>query len=321
MLPPAVPPPAVPAAAGLDGAARQNIVLELARQLEREYLIAAEGAQLATLLRRRAAEKAYERLTSPPALVQRLQQDLQSISSSSHLHVFFSAEPPPVPPPPGGAPPPELVAKLREQELEGGILEKKVLPGNIGYLALWGVPVLEVVRDDIAEAFASLHGTAALILDNRQNKGGDPRTAALYLSYLLAGPSVVYMRVVGRDGAVLQELSTTDLGPLGYGREKPVYVLTSRETYSGGEGLSYHLQAARRAVVIGEQTAGGGRRGKIVSLGHDLYAMIPNAQGRSAFTGRDWEGVGVQPDVLVPASAALAEAQRLAAARLQPGRR
>lgn len=313
--------PLPPSAARLDSAARQSIVLELARQLEREHLLAEEAAELATWLRQRLAEHAYDPLTSPAALAQRLNQDLQSRSSSSHQHVFFSAEPPPIPPPPGAAPPPQLIAKLREQKLEGGILEKKILPGNIGYLALWGVPVLEVVRDDIAAAFAELHGTAALILDNRQNKGGDPRTAALYLSYLLSGPSVVYLRVVGRDGNVLQELSTTDLGPLGYGREKPVYVLTSRETYSGGEALAYHLQAARRAVVIGEKTGGGGRRGKIVSLGHELYAMIPNTQGRSAFTDRDWEGVGVQPDVLVPAAQAVAEAQRRATAQVQQAAR
>jgi C-terminal processing protease CtpA/Prc len=249
-----------------------------------------------------------------------LEEDLRATSSDAHLHVFFSIDPPPSPPPPGGTPPRALVAELRRKDLHGGILERKVLPGNIGYLALWGVPMVEVSRDDIAEAFAFLHGTAALILDNRQNRGGDPHTVALYLSYLTEGPAVVYNQLIGRDDVVLEEFKTSDLGPLSYGQQKPVYVLTSQETFSGGEGLSYHLQALKRAVVIGERTRGGGRRSEIISLGRNLYASIPFAQGRSPFTGRNWEGVGVQPDVMVPAAEALSAAQRAATAALKPSR-
>jgi C-terminal processing protease CtpA/Prc len=157
-------------------------------------------------------------------------------------------------------------------------------------------------------------------LDNRRNRGGDPHTVGLYLSYLTEGPPVVYNRLIGRDDVVLEELSTSELGALGYGAQKPVYVLTSRETFSGGEALSYHLQALKRAVVVGEKTRGGGRRPEIISLGHGLYAAVPFGQGRSPFTGRNWEGVGVQPDVLVPAADALSAAQRAATARLQQSR-
>lgn len=301
----------------LDADARQQIVDELAGNLEAKYLIPEDGARMAANLRERLAAHAYDRMTKPGTLAQMLEGDLRAMSSDAHLNVFFSTDPPPSPPPPGSAPSPALVAELRKKDMHGGIEDMKILPGNVGYLALWGVPMVEVSRDDIAAAFAFLHETAALILDNRRNRGGDPHTVGLYLSYLTEGPPVVYNRLIGRDDVVLEELATSDLGSLSYGRQKPVYVLTSRETFSGGEALSYHLQALKRAVVIGEKTRGGGRRPDIVVLGHDVYAAIPFGQGRSPFTGRNWEGVGVQPDVLVPAADALAAAQRAVMTRLQ----
>jgi hypothetical protein len=301
----------------LDADACQQIVDELARNLEAQYLIPTDGARMAALLRKRLAAHAYDALTEPGALAQMLEGDLRTMSSDAHLNVFFSTDPPPTPPPPGSTPSPTRVAELRKKDMHGGIEEVKILPGNIGYLALWGVPMVEVSRDDIAKAFALLHGTAALILDNRRNRGGDPHTVGLYLSYLTEGPPVVYNRLIGRDGVVLEELETSDLGVLSYGGQKPVYVLTSRETFSGGEALSYHLQELKRAVVIGEKTRGGARKPEIDPLGHSLYAMIPIAQARSPFSGGNWEGVGVQPDVLVSAADALSAAQQAVTARLQ----
>jgi len=40
-----------------------------------------------------------------------------------------------------------------------------------------------------------------------------------------------------------------------------VFVLTSPGTFSGGEELSYDLQALKRAVIVGEVTGGGANPG------------------------------------------------------------
>lgn len=289
-----------------DAGARRDVVERLARELEAVYVAPELGAKLGASLREKLQSDAYVKATSAAMLAALLTGELQAASKDKHLMVFSSAEPPPTPM--AGPPPPELVEELRKAH--GGIEKVEILEGNVGYLALWGVPILEGAREAVADAFALLHDTRALILDNRRNKGGDPRTVALYLSYLTEGEPFVFNEIHWREGARVEEYATTDLGPLSYGAHKPVYVLASPVTFSGGEGLTYHLQAMKRAVVVGEVTAGGARRAQSRSLGHDFYAMIPHAEARSTITGRNWEGVGVQPDIRVASEQALEEALR-----------
>lgn len=81
---------------------------------------------------------------------------------------------------------------------------------------------------------------------------------------------------------------------------------------SAGEAFAYDLQALKRGRVIGEITAGGANPGMDHRLTEPFSAFIPFGQVISAITGANWEGVGIRPDRMAPASAALTTAQRLA---------
>jgi FtsP/CotA-like multicopper oxidase with cupredoxin domain len=95
-----------------------------------------------------------------------------------------------------------------------------------------------------------------------------------------------------------------------------VFVLTSPETFSGGEELAYDLQTFKRGMVVGEVTGGGANPGGPESLGHQFVVNMPSGQAVNPVTGGSWEGVGVRPDVAVPAPQALSNAHRLAVQRL-----
>lgn len=109
----------------------------------------------------------------------------------------------------------------------------------------------------------------------------------------------------------LRELAGKRFGP-----KKPVYVLVSKSTFSGGEELAYDLQSLHRAKVVGETTAGGAH----ASDGHVLDAQfriaVPDEIAINPVTKKNWERAGVVPDVAVPAEAALEEAHRRALADL-----
>ena len=83
---------------------------------------------------------------------------------------------------------------------------------------------------------------------------------------------------------------------------------------SGGEALAYDLQALGRAVVVGETTRGGAHPSIMVPLTEQIELRLPVARPINAVTGGNWEGVGVQPDIAVPAADALDGACRAALA-------
>jgi C-terminal processing protease CtpA/Prc len=96
----------------------------------------------------------------------------------------------------------------------------------------------------------------------------------------------------------------------------PVYILTSHGTFSAGENFAYVLQAAKRATVVGEVTAGAANIGRLHRIDKRFEIWIPDARPISTFTGTNWEGKGVIPDVKVPGWEALNVARMLAAQAL-----
>jgi len=256
------------------------VIATLTQHLTDDYAFAEVGARLAQTLRERQAKGAYASVTTASTFSRQLTQELQDVSKDRHLRVLFRPGAPFAPGPPtpekaaGSAPAREL------PPLDGAIHRIEVLPGNIGYLEMYGVPPLPLARGAIDAAFAFLHHTDGLILDCRGNGGGDPNTVAYYLSYLTEGAPFVVNTFHGRDGGV-HEFATRDLGQLGYGELKPVWVLISARTFSGGEELAYDLQALRRARVVGEVTGGGANPARPVPLADGFVATIPFHPSRS----------------------------------------
>ena len=214
-----------------------------------------------------------------------------------------------------GPPSSEMLAKMRK--LNGAIPNVEILDGNIGYMRVNGMPPPNVSGDAIAAAFAFLRNTDALIIDLRANGGGEPKTVALYLSYVSEGASYVTRYIHWRKNEYIEEFKTTDLGKLAYGAKKPIFALTSHRTFSGVEGFAYDLQAFKRGVIIGETTAGGAHPGGFQSLGHGFMTFMPTGYAVNPVTNSNWEGVGVKPDFEVPAGHAFIKAEILAVESLK----
>ncbi len=100
------------------------------------------------------------------------------------------------------------------------------------------------------------------------------------------------------------------LGP--WLNDKPLYILISKKTFSGGEGFAYDMQARKRAVIIGEQTDGGAHPGASYRLHPHFEVFIPIGNPIHPITGKNWEGVGIAPDTLVSAEFALKAAHKMA---------
>ena len=297
----------------LDAAKREEIVNDLASKLISDYAVEETGSKMAAALREKLESNAYDNVTSVNEFARILMEDLRAVSHDKHLRMMFSARPLPKAAP--GPPPPAAIERMRK--MNGAINKLEILDGNIGYMRVNGVPVLAASKDAISAAFAFLHNTDALILDNRGNGGGDPNTVAWYMSYLSEGAPYVVNTFHHRKENRVEEFKTTDLGELSYGAKKPVYVLTSPNTFSGGEELTYNIQVSKRGVIVGAVTGGGANPTTMVQLVHQFQASIPFGYAVNPITGSNWEGTGVKPDVEVPPEQALTEAHLLAVNQLR----
>jgi hypothetical protein len=304
----AQPPPGIQ----IDERVRKDVLNSLAQELEARYVFPDMAKKLAAAVKAKQKARAYEKVTAAPELARALTEDLLSVGHDKHLRVIFNRSPMPSRPP--GPLPPQMLAELRKGN--GAIPKLEILEGNVGYMRVNGVPEVDVAGPAVAATFAFLHNTDALIIDDRGNGGGDPNTVAVYVSYLSEGEPFVVNTFHWREGGRVEEFKTTELGDLAYGARKPVFVLTSPMTFSGGEELAYDLQALKRAVIVGEVTGGGANPVTLVGLGHQFAVTIPYATPINPITGSNWEQTGVSPDIRVSASAALSRAHALAIDRL-----
>jgi C-terminal processing protease CtpA/Prc len=90
-----------------------------------------------------------------------------------------------------------------------------------------------------------------------------------------------------------------------YGEARPVFILTSRDTFSAAEDFAYAMQTRKRATIVGEVTRGGAHPVAPARLDTHFMVAIPVAESISTITHSNWEGVGVQPDIVARSRDAL----------------
>ncbi|MCX7000397.1 MAG: S41 family peptidase [Candidatus Sumerlaeota bacterium] len=183
----------------------------------------------------------------------------------------------------------------------------KVLDSNIGYVALRSFEDETVVKS-FDKSFDAIVRTDALILDVRENGGGDSGIGWNILGYLTE-KTFKTSRWRGRDYLpVWRAWEGTEFvwdGEPARERKpngkrlyaKPVVVLTSGETFSAGEDFCVVFDYMKRGKIIGEPTAG--------STGQPLSFDLPGGGSarvcvkRDSYPdGREFVGIGIKPDIL-----------------------
>ena len=200
----------------------------------------------ATAGRRRVRE--YQ--TTADGLAAQLTRDLGAESHDKHLAVAAVRQPASTAPRP-----PEASRADGVRRTNAGVQRVEILAGNVGYLNLSYFWRLEEAREVLADAMRLLRRADALIIDMRQNGGGSPATLALVVGYLLDQDGVPLFDITFRSGD-REAYATPSPAPAERDGRRPVFVLTSRRTFSAGEGFAFLLQERGRVVVVGERTAG-----------------------------------------------------------------
>jgi len=88
-------------------------------------------------------------------------------------------------------------------------------------------------------------------------------------------------------------------------RKAKVYLLVSNRTGSAAEHFALAVKSSHRGTLIGEATAGANHFGRPEPLNEHFAVWMPVGRTFDIKTGKDWEGVGVAPDVAVDPKQAL----------------
>ena len=302
-----------------------SITRDLAGLVAERYVFPGLAAEISRFLEDGLAEDRHAAVPDEQALATALTQDLQSLNGDKHLRLLYSVAE--LPGPAGQAEHGDEAAELAAmtayaERTAGGVARAERLEGNVGYLDLRPLLFPPVVAGEaVAAAMTLIAPAEVLLLDLRRCLGGSPDMVAMVCSYLFGDEPVHLMDLIDRpaaDGtAAVRQSWTMPFTPgRRFGPDKPVFVLTSGTTFSGGEELSYDLQQLGRAIVVGERTRGGAHPVERFPIRPHLQATIPVARAHSPASGGNWEGTGVLPDVQVPAGEALGVAYQRALAHV-----
>jgi carboxyl-terminal processing protease len=173
---------------------------------------------------------------------------------------------------------------------------------GIGYLliAAWNQ---ELDPDVVGGAITELADTEAMVVDVRPNSGGDESLALRIAAWFVEGTRT-YAKNRYRTGP-----GKHDFGPVfdrritGHGPDRhygrPIAVFTSRCVMSSNESFVLMLRQARDCTVVGQPTFGSSGNPKPHVLANGVTAVVPSWVDLLP-DGSPFEGIGIQPDVLVP---------------------
>jgi retinol-binding protein 3 len=299
----------------VDGPLRQKLVDNIIRELHAKYVAPEKVKGIETHLRTKLQSGAYDKSTTPNQFASALTTDLRTASKDLHLFVTYDpgleAQLIAAPATPSFElqelpPTAEQLTRLREANYNFRKLE--IMTGNVGYLDLRTFVDLNLSKDTAVAAMNFLANTDAVIIDLRHNPGGFINLEIFLISYFYGFDPVELLSRYHREGEVTIRDWTLREVPGKRLQHTALYVLTSRETGSAGEGFSFILQQRRRARIIGEKTSGAGYGNKETPIGNGFVFYVSTFRQFDPRTGRGWQEVGVEPDIAVPAERALSVA-------------
>ncbi|HUE79066.1 MAG TPA: S41 family peptidase [Sphingomicrobium sp.] len=298
-----------PATARIDGEAA---AAEVRRALARNYVLPEVRPKLDAALAKGLAEGRYN-VSDPAELVQRINADLAAVTPDKHLGLQYdpagAASLAAQPPGAGADDAPPTAEDIRTaQRGNHGIVEMKLLPGNIRYLNsngfVWAGATSAEAYDG---AMRFLRDGDAAIIDLRHNGGGSPDAVQYMISHFVEANRPLVTFHMGAEG--VSRLSSLATLPAGRMVGKPLYVLTSGMTASAAEEFTGHVAGYKLGEIIGDTTAGAGFRNEFFPIPGGFTLSVSVGRAVLVSTGKDWEAVGIAPTTKVEAGKALELAQ------------
>jgi len=295
---------------------KAETIKSLSQLVQQKYVSTTIATKMAHYITNQFKHNAYAHIKNPTRFAAKLTSDLRAIHNDLHLFVIFD---------PKGAHDLKktydkrhisVAAKKQQQAMlkwnNYGFNAVRILPGNIAYIDYRRFVSEAASKNTIAAVMQFVCNANAIIFDLRGNRGGDSKTVQLLCSYLFGNKPVHLNNQYTRYTHTTQQFWTLKQIDGKRMPNVPVFILTSPMTFSGAEEFTYDLQSLKRAVVVGQRTAGGAHAAQVFPINNWFVALLPIHEAINPVTKTNWEGTGVIPNVAVAANKALSVAHILA---------
>lgn len=263
---------------------KKETIQNFSSLLKERYVDEKLGTEVAKTLTSLEQQGYFNQATTPEVFASLIQEKAQKITKDKHLYI-------------------RARKKKAKQKSTNKVVPKKssakMLPGEIGYIYLSSFMVDNSTIDDLILKVLS---SKSLIIDLRNNGGGSPDKVK-HLSNYFFDKSTHLNTLYWRKGNQYNEYWTAEIAEKRLNKI-PIYLLTSKKTFSAAEEFTYNLQALKRATIIGEQTGGGANPGVFLKVSPHINAFIPEGKAINPITKTNWSE-GILPDIKCSATEAL----------------
>ena len=296
-------PSVVQAATTLTAAERQASLNGVIRILNEQYVFPETALKVSEVLLQQEQSGALADVTTHELFAEKVGALLRQHSGDGHLNLALIAEQ-------GG-----VSHRLKETDplrINNFAFEQaRILPGNVGYLKLHKFWQAEEAHQVGHAALVFLSHSDHMVIDLRDSGGGSPQLVQYLISHFVPEGTLLW-DLLDRNGKSTEQIRSLAVPDSELLKTKPLYILQSEDLVSAGEFFSYTLQQLGRAVVIGETSAGLAHYTGAAQVNDWLFVRIPMFRPINPVTGINFEGVGVEPNIKVPAEMALYRALRIA---------
>ena len=296
---------------------KKEIVAKAFSLLRENYIFPEKVSAVEKILMKKMVGGFYSKFSTADDFLINLNKDLESLINDRHVNIFFdpvrvrqiqAAAKAPATSKPVFTP--EFIARAVHENFM--IRRAERLEENVGYLKLDLFVDIDLSAPTLVAAMDFLSNSAAVIIDLRKNGGGNANTVNFLESYFLANSTHISGFTSRLSKTTTEIYITPDTRIKKFPENVPLYILVSKRTSSAAEAFAYDLQAFKRAVIIGDTTNGEANPGYAFVVNSEMWMMIPTSLNVNAITKTNWQGIGVVPDVRIPADKALDAAQAAA---------
>lgn len=300
-------------------AERDQALKAIRARIERGYVHMNQRADIIARLDRGERQGRYA-TSDPVEFAARITEDFQAATHDLHLYLRYEPDwyaASQLPTKPEEAAQENTFEREIARNTNHGLVETRVLPGNIRYLKIDG---FDWIEDETPLAYDRAMGFlkdgSAIIIDLRGNSGGWVQASRYLTSHFLDG-DVLFGTFRYANGVEEQQRSRDNV-PAGRLKGKPLFVLIDRHSRSAAEQVAASVAEFKLGELVGETTAGAANTSDDTPIAPGFRLSVSVSEEILPISGTSWEGVGVKPTLAVAPAKALEFAQLRAIDQLLP---